>query len=135
MTEFRLDPRLETDTVFVLDLPLSRVLAMRGVDHPWAIVVPRRDGLVELVDLDGEARERLSREIDAVAMALRAETGAEKLNVAALGNVVSQLHIHVIGRFRDDPAWPNPVWGRPPERPMDAAALDRLVAGLRRRLA
>lgn len=135
MTDFRLDPRLAADTVEVLDLPLSRLLAMRGVDHPWVILVPRRPDLVELLDLAADDRARLSAEIDQVAAALKAETGAHKLNVAALGNVVSQLHVHVIARFREDPAWPNPVWGRPAVRPIDAATLATFVAALGARLA
>jgi len=134
MTDFRLDPRLAADTVVVLDLPLSRLLAMRGVDHPWVILVPRRPDLVELLDLDADDRARLSGEIDRVAAALKAQTAAHKLNVAALGNVVSQLHVHVVARFPDDPAWPHPVWGRPAVRPIDAATLAAFVDGLRTRL-
>lgn len=135
MNRFSLDPRLDADTRPICDLPLSRLLVMRAVDHPWVILVPRRPGLVEILDLDDADRAVLFDEITAVAEALRAETGAHKLNVAALGNVVSQLHVHVIARFRDDPAWPNPVWGRPVVRPLDDGAIDTLAAGLATRLA
>ncbi len=135
MTAFTLDPRLAADTRPLCDLALSRVLAMRPSDHPWLILVPRRPDLVEILDLEPADRTLLFDEITRVADALRAETGAHKLNVAALGNVVAQLHVHVIARFRDDPAWPNPVWGRPLARPLADAALDDLADRLTRRLA
>lgn len=135
MSRFTLDHRLEADTRTVGDLALSRLLMMRAVDHPWVILVPRRPGAVEILDLAAADRAALFDEITTVAEALRAETGAHKLNIAALGNVVSQLHVHVVARFRDDPAWPNPVWGRPAVRPLGADALDALAGGLSARLA
>lgn len=134
MSAFALDPRLAADTRPVLDLALSRLLMMTAVDHPWLILVPRRPDLVEILDLDHDDRTRLFDEITRVAAALRAETAAHKLNIGALGNVVSQLHVHVIARFPDDPAWPNPVWGRPPLRPLADAALDDLAGRLVARL-
>lgn len=135
MSAFALDPRLAADTRPVCDLALSRLLMMTAVDHPWLILVPRRPDLVEILDLDAADRALLFDEITRVADALRAETEADKLNVAALGNVVSQLHVHVIARFRSDPAWPNPVWGRPAIRPLTPERLDDLAARLLRRLA
>lgn len=134
MTDFALDPRLDADTLLVLDLPLSSLLMMKDGNHPWLILVPRRAGAVEILDLDPADRARLWAEIERVAAALRAETGADKLNVAALGNVVSQLHVHVIARFRTDPAWPAPVWGKVPAIPLDEARAAALAAGLRARL-
>lgn len=134
MSGFELDSRLADDTFVVADLALCRLLAMRTTDHPWLILVPRRAGLVEILDLAIDERALLRAEIDAVAEALRAETGAHKLNIAALGNVVSQLHVHVIARFRDDPAWPAPVWGRPAVRPIPRADLDALARRLTARL-
>ena len=134
MAAFQLDPRLASDTHVVLELPLCRLLMMRGVDHPWLILVPRQADLVEILDLSAHDRQWLFDEVARVAEALKAETGAPKLNIGALGNVVAQLHVHVIARFRDDPAWPNPVWGRPAERPRsldtDAALMTRLRARL-----
>lgn len=134
MTDFVLDPRLAADTSVVLDLPLCRVLMMKGVDHPWLILVPRAGDLVEILDLSEHDRRWLFDEVSRVAEALRAETGCHKLNIGALGNVVAQLHVHVIARFREDPAWPNPVWGRPAERPRSAEVevdlARRLVARL-----
>lgn len=135
MTDFSLDPRLEADTTTVLDLPLCRLLMMRAVDHPWLILVPRQPDLVEILDLSNHDRHWLFDEIARVAEVLKAETAAHKINIGALGNVVSQLHVHVIARFRDDPAWPNPVWGRPAERPRETEADVALAERLRARLA
>lgn len=135
MTEFALDPRLAADTTVVLDLPLCRVLMMRAVDHPWLILVPRMTGLVEFLDLSEHDRRWLFDEVGRVAEVLRVETGCDKLNVGALGNVVAQLHVHVIARFRTDPAWPSPVWGRPAERPRTLEADAALAERLRSRLA
>jgi diadenosine tetraphosphate (Ap4A) HIT family hydrolase len=134
MTAFQLDPRLAADTEPLLDLPLSSLLMMRDGNYPWLILVPRRAGVVEILDLSTDDRARLWAEIERVAEALREETGADKLNVAALGNVVSQLHVHVIARFRTDAAWPAPVWGKVPAIPLDAARATALAAGLKARL-
>lgn len=135
MSVFTLDPRLAADTRPVCDLALSRLLMMRPSDHPWLILVPRRAEMVEILDLDAADRATLFDEIVGVSEALRVETKAHKLNVAALGNVVAQLHVHVVARYPDDPAWPNPVWGRASVRPLDPAGLDELAARLARRLA
>ena len=134
MTAFHLDPRLAADTETLLDLPLSTLLLMRDGNYPWLILVPRRAGAVEIRDLPAADRAHLGGEIEEGAQALRAETGADKLNVAALGNVVAQLHVHVIARFRSDAAWPAPVWGKVPAIPLDAARTTALVAGLKSRL-
>jgi diadenosine tetraphosphate (Ap4A) HIT family hydrolase len=116
MTAFKLDERLAGDSVPVTDLPLSTVRLMNERSWPWLILVPRRAGLVELIDLDAAERSRLMEEIARTAEALRRLYRPDKLNVAALGNAVPQLHVHVIARFRDDPAWPRPVWGVKPTR-------------------
>jgi diadenosine tetraphosphate (Ap4A) HIT family hydrolase len=108
---FALDPRLAADTLEVVDLALSRVLLMNDSRYPWLILVPRRAGLREIVDLDAEARGRLMEEIALASHFVRGLPGVEKINVGALGNVVSQLHVHVLGRAAGDPAWPGPVWG------------------------
>ena len=135
MTAFALDPRLAADTRPIAELGLSTLLLMRDGNYPWLILVPRVAGAVEILDLRDADRARLWDEIERVAAALKAETGADKLNVAALGNVVSQLHVHVIARFHGDAAWPAPVWGRVPAIPLDEARTAALVAGLRARLA
>jgi diadenosine tetraphosphate (Ap4A) HIT family hydrolase len=134
MTPFRLDPRLDADTLPVCDLPLSVVRLMNDANYAWLVLVPRRAGLVEILDLDAEARLQLIEEIAFAAGALKATVACDKLNVAALGNQVAQLHVHVIARTRRDPAWPKPVWGAVPTRPYDNAGRDALVAALRERL-
>lgn len=111
MTDFGLDPRLAQDTMPIGDWPLCRLLLMNNASCPWLILVPRRPGLVEITDLDAPDRALLMAEVAAAADALKRHAGADKMNVAALGNQVAQLHVHVIARFRHDPAWPNPVWG------------------------
>jgi diadenosine tetraphosphate (Ap4A) HIT family hydrolase len=128
---FPLDPRLAADTHPIGEMPLSRLLLMDDARHPWLILVPRIAGARELMDLDGGDRAALFDEITAVSRAMETLLRPDKLNVAALGNVVAQLHVHVIARYADDANWPQPVWGRG-ERvayaPQDAAAR---IAGLR----
>src|SRR3954452_15989267 len=111
-----LQTQLERDTVSLGDLALSRVFVDNDANYPWVILVPRRPDLVELIDLDDAAQAQLMREITQTARALREVTGCHKLNIAALGNMVPQLHVHVIARFRCDGAWPNPVWNVVPRR-------------------
>jgi diadenosine tetraphosphate (Ap4A) HIT family hydrolase len=106
---FTLYPQLAADTLVVGDLPLCRVLLMNNFHFPWLILVPRREGLRELFDLGAEYAA-VMEEVRAVAAAFGGFLGADKMNVATLGNVVEQLHIHVIARFRSDAAWPAPVW-------------------------
>ncbi len=113
-SSWSLHPQLAADTVPVGDLPLSRVLLANDANFPWAILVPRRPGLVELIDLEENAQIQLLGEVAAVARALKSITECEKLNIAALGNQVSQLHVHVIARRHSDAAWPKPVWGAAP---------------------
>ena len=108
---FSLDPRLEADTLPVTELALSRVLLMNDARYPWLILVPRRADLSEIVDLPRAEQMTLMDEIARVSEILRAEPGVEKINVGALGNIVRQLHVHVLGRRVGDPAWPGPVWG------------------------
>ncbi len=128
---FALDPTLAADTVAIGDLPLCRVLLTDDANYPWLILVPRRAGLVELIDLDEAGRQHLMAEIEKVSTALKAHTRCDKLNVAALGNVVAQLHVHIIARFRTDAAWPNPVWGKAPRKPYEKPARDALIGALR----
>lgn len=133
-TSFTLHPQLAADTVPVAELPLCRVLMSNDANYPWLVLVPRRPDIVELLDLTAADRAVLSAEIDTAARALKATVPCDKLNVAALGNMVPQLHVHVIARRRGDPAWPKPVWGAVPATAYDTAARDRLVTALRREL-
>jgi diadenosine tetraphosphate (Ap4A) HIT family hydrolase len=113
---FALDSRLEASSIFLLDLVLCQARLQGDVRWPWIVLIPRREGLRDLEDLAPPDLEALMREILAAGRAVRAigeatGRGIEKLNVGALGNVVAQLHVHVVGRRSDDPAWPGPVWG------------------------
>ncbi|TLX55821.1 HIT family protein [Stutzerimonas nosocomialis] len=109
---FALDPRLESDTVTLGDFPLSRLLLMNDAQYPWFILVPRREEVSELFQLGSEDQQRLWRETTLLAEVLKDTFQADKMNVATLGNMVSQLHMHVIARRKGDAAWPAPVWGR-----------------------
>jgi diadenosine tetraphosphate (Ap4A) HIT family hydrolase len=132
--EWSLDPKLAADTVPIGDLALSRVLLANDSNYPWLILVPRKPGLVELIDLEQNEQIQLLGEIDAAARVLKSVTECEKLNIAALGNVVAQLHVHVIGRRHSDTAWPKPVWGAAPSAAYIPAVRDGLIGALRRGL-
>ncbi len=108
---FSLDARLSSDTDFVGDLPLCRLLLMNDSRWPWLVLVPRRDNLAELSDLEAVDRIRLIEEAVQIADWLKTHTRAEKINLGALGNIVRQLHVHVVARSAGDPGWPGPVWG------------------------
>ena len=107
---FALDPRLEAGSEPVVDWPLCHVRLKDDARFHWLLLVPRRPGLVELTDLSEEDYGRLAAEIRAAVRLVREVARPDKTNVATLGNVVAQLHVHVVGRFRSDPAWPGPVW-------------------------
>ena len=128
---FALDPRLAGDTLLIGDLELSRVLLMNDAHYPWLILVPRRAGLAEIVDLDAVDRATLIEEVAAAAAFLRRLPGVDKLNLGALGNVVRQLHVHVLGRAIGDPAWPGPVWGSGPPRAYAPDAAEAMIAQAR----
>jgi diadenosine tetraphosphate (Ap4A) HIT family hydrolase len=130
-----LHPQLEQDTEAVGDLPLSRLLVNNDANYPWLLLVPRRPGAREIIDLAEKDQSQLMIEIAHTSRALKEVTACYKLNVAAIGNVVPQLHVHIVARERDDPAWPKPVWGAVPARPYDLAERERFVAALRRDLA
>lgn len=122
---FELDPRIANDTQTLGEFSLSLVGLMRDANYPWLVLVPRKPDLIEMIDLDPEDFMQLNAEIAACAKALKILYPECKLNLASLGNLVSQLHVHVIARHKDDPAWPGPVWGKVPPRayvPSDQAA-------------
>jgi diadenosine tetraphosphate (Ap4A) HIT family hydrolase len=128
MPDFELHPRLVADTVRVTDWTLSRVLLMDDARYAWLVLVPRRPGAVELFDLDEPDRCVLIEEIARAAQILRAISHNSKINVGALGNLVPQLHVHVVARHPGDPAWPGPVWGHSAAEPFAADARDALIA-------
>ncbi len=132
---FVLHPRLMADTAVVVDWRLSRVLLMNDSRFPWLILVPRRPELREIFDLDEAARIQLMAEIARAAEKLkgwgRTRGRGDKINVANIGNLVPQLHIHVVARGKGDPAWPGTVWNAGPAVPYGAAEITRVVAELR----
>jgi len=128
-----LHSQLAADTAPVCDLALSRLLVMNDANFPWLILVPRRVGASEIIDL-GVEQATLMDEIARVSRALKDETRCDKLNIAAIGNVVPQLHVHIVARFKNDAVWPRPVWGALPRRDYEAVALESFVAAIRRRL-
>ena len=131
---FILDPRRSADTSPVASLPLCELLLMNDARYPWLILVPRRANLVEIADLDVSEQGLLWQEVNRAGAALRAVAPCDKLNLGALGNVVRQLHVHVVARREGDAAWPGPVWGSGPAIPRDTGAKTRLIAALRQPL-
>ena len=127
MAAFDLDPRLAADTVHVGDLALSSVLLMDDARFPWLILVPRRPAISELTDLSPEDGAALHAEMRLAVGVMLALAKPDKVNVAALGNVVAQLHVHVVGRFLSDPAWPGPVWGFEARKPYPPHARAQLA--------
>ena len=128
---FELDARLATDTHLVGELELSRVLLMNDARFPWLILVPRRAGMRDLVDLARAEQHVLLDEIGRCSTALRNMDNPDKLNIATLGNVVAQLHVHVIARNLHDAAWPRPVWGVGEREAYVAGALELRLSSLR----
>lgn len=130
-TAFELDTRLSTDTAFVADWQLSRVLLMDDARFPWLILVPRRAGTVELDEMTAADRAVLSGETSRAMAMLRAVTPCDKLNIGLLGNIVRQLHVHVVGRREGDAAWPGPVWGSGAAVRYEPRVRDALLTRLR----
>ena len=128
---FELDPRLAADTVLVGETPLNQVLLMRDARYPWLILVPRRSDVTEPFELSEADQAQLWQESMRLGEAMKAHFAADKLNTAALGNQVAQLHVHHIARFHTDDAWPGPVWGVGSAVPYSGTALDTLVRELR----
>jgi diadenosine tetraphosphate (Ap4A) HIT family hydrolase len=132
---FALDPRLAADTLEIGDFTLSRVRLMNDARFPWLILVPRRASLTEIVDLDRRERALLMEEIALASEALRALPDVDKINVGALGNIVRQLHLHIVARRIGDAAWPGPVWGAGMAQRYEDGAAAELVARMQRALA
>ena len=130
---FSLHPQLAADSHSVGDLALSLVVIIKDANFPWVLLVPRRPG-VEIIDLTPAEQTELMGEIARTGAALKEITACDKLNIAALGNVVPQLHVHVVARLRGDPAWPGPVWGHGAREPYPGEALAEQAAALRLRL-
>ena len=117
MSQFRPDPAFEAGSVAAAEWPLCHVRLQDDARFPWLILIPRVEGAVELADLSAEQRAALMEETVRAGDLVRRLGPVEKLNVGAIGNVTAQLHVHVVGRRRDDGLWPDPVWGRGPVVP------------------
>jgi diadenosine tetraphosphate (Ap4A) HIT family hydrolase len=131
---FALDQRLQQDTLTIGDFPLCRLLLSNDSNYPWFILVPRINGISEVFQLSVIDQQKLWNETTTLAQLLSEGFGADKMNIGALGNVVSQLHVHVIVRKRDDMAWPAPVWGKHPARPYTEEQVAAIRARLRKLL-
>jgi len=131
---FALHPRLAADTFSLGDFPLCRLLLMNDAQYPWFILVPRREGAREIYQLAEPDQLALLRESGQLSRAAMDAFNGEKLNVAALGNLVPQLHVHHVVRYAHDPAWPKPVWGLLPARPYAAPERAARLAALRAHL-
>ncbi|WP_386079993.1 HIT domain-containing protein [Vreelandella sp. F11] len=132
MINFELDERLAADTFPIADLPLSRALLMNDARYPWVILVPRHASISEVFELSADDQQQLWRETTQLGDAMKTALGGDKVNIASLGNVVSQLHVHVVLRRHGDATWPAPVWGNGSPTPYDldsqAQLRDQLLA-------
>ena len=128
---WHLHPQLADDTHPLAQFALCEVRLMDDANHPWLILVPRVENAVEVIDLDAAQQAQLMQEIDRASRALQVAVKPHKLNVAALGNVVPQLHVHLIARFHHDIAWPRPVWGMATAQPYSPELLIARVEVLR----
>jgi len=127
MTDFVLDPRIEADSVFIHDLKLSQVRLHKNGAFPWVMLVPRRADVVEILDLNDDDQDMLWNEILFVSNIMKRLFKPKKLNVANLGNIVAQLHVHVIARFEEDKAWPGPVWNSGVKRDYELDEAEKLI--------
>jgi diadenosine tetraphosphate (Ap4A) HIT family hydrolase len=127
-----LHPQLQKDCAVVGRLSLSHLLLMKDANYPWFILVPDRKNITEIYQLSPEDQQLLIRESSVLAKSLAKAFDADKINLAALGNVVAQLHVHHIVRYRHDPAWPAPVWGKVPAKPYTDDQIAEVVGRLRK---
>lgn len=123
---FELDPRLERDTIDFGSFTLCRVLLLNDCSYPWFVLVPQREALQEIYQLSEADRRLFCDESNQLSLWMKHYFNFDKLNIAALGNIVSQLHLHHVGRTIGDPAWPNPVWGYRPAVPYHAEDIEKL---------
>lgn len=128
---FELDKRLQADTEFIGDFPLCRLLLLNDVNYPWVILVPRRVGMTEVYQLNKDDRQQLLHESCVLASAMQVLFTPDKLNIATIGNMVSQLHMHHVARYVEDLAWPSPVWGANPASPYSSDALASTMSKVR----
>jgi diadenosine tetraphosphate (Ap4A) HIT family hydrolase len=132
---FTLHPQLSNDCIVLVDLPLSRLLLCNDSTFPWFILVPRLNDVQDIYQLGWQDQQQLLNESSLLSELLILEFNGDKMNVAALGNVVPQLHVHHIVRFKDDPCWPKPIWGQLPLKPYKEAELATIKQRLMPKLA
>jgi diadenosine tetraphosphate (Ap4A) HIT family hydrolase len=125
-----LHPKLEADSVFIKDLELCQVRLINNAKFPWILLVPRVENMVEIIDLDASQQVQLMQEIITTSSVLKELFAPDKLNIGALGNIVPQLHIHVIARYKTDEAWPNPVWNSGVRAEYDMDTLNQRIMAL-----
>lgn len=131
---FKLDPQIEADSIFVCDGPLSQIRLHKNAAFPWLMLMPRQNDLREIIDLAVADQETLLREVRLVAETVKDIYNPTKLNIANLGNVVAQLHVHIIARFSSDPCWPGPVWGGNASAEYTAEELEETVQKIKQSL-
>ena len=131
---FHIDPRLAEDSVFVHQLALSELRLMDCKHFAWMLLVPRVPDVQEFIDLDETNQQILMREITTVSQIVRTIWHPDKLNTAMIGNVVAQLHIHIVGRYKNDIAWPKSVWGHTPTEKYLASDRDRIMMHIKSHL-
>ena len=134
MSDFLLDPRLAADSHFIADGPLSQIRLMDDARYPWLLLVPRVADIAEWIELDGNQQRLLLAEVNQAGKLVHAEPGVKKLNIGALGNVVRQFHVHLVGRHAGDSAWPGPVWGNGTALRFPAAEREARTEAWRQRL-
>lgn len=128
---FVLSPQLEADTIFIGDLKLCRLLLSRDANYPWCILVPRREDITEIHHLNELDQQQLLKESSRLSTVMSDVFSADKMNVAALGNVVSQLHVHHVVRYHTDPSWPAPIWGKLPPKNYTDSEIELRVAQIK----
>ncbi|WP_296246028.1 HIT family protein [uncultured Stenotrophomonas sp.] len=133
-SDFVLDTRLAADSVLIADGPLSQIRLMNDDRFPWVVLVPRVPNASEWIDLDGAQQRLLLAEINQISQHLKHKPNVSKINIGALGNIVRQLHVHLIGRHENDAAWPGPVWGSGKAQRFDPEVLAQRVEIWRQRL-
>lgn len=116
MAEFTLNQKISDDSILISKLELSELRLMNDANYPWFILIPQQNNLCEIYDLTDNQQKILMSEINKLAKFIKTHFKADKINIANLGNIVAQLHIHVIARYKDDKAWPDPVWGKYPQK-------------------
>jgi diadenosine tetraphosphate (Ap4A) HIT family hydrolase len=126
MSKFIVDEALSADAYFICNLELSKLYVKDDKENPWFLLIPRKSNIAELMELSGEEQGLLMEEVTLVSEFLKLYYHPYKINVGSLGNIVRQLHVHVIARFREDRAWPNPLWGSPPRLLLEKIELENI---------